>query len=107
MNRQFAADPSNQLWAAGFNYVTTWQGFDVFRPSECRPANLAFAVDDPSCLTRLNNPCATGNLLAASSSITVTGVLLVSTQYTERLADAGVEPLVASVGELRLRPRRD
>ena len=53
-----------------------------------------------SCSMRCSRPCTIGGpSIAAGSCITATGQPIVSIKYTERLAEAGVEPSVGSVGD--------
>jgi transposase InsO family protein len=71
--------------------------------STCSPGGLSAGESRvrrkrPSCSTRSNRLFAIGSLFAAVSFITATAQY-VSIKYSERLADAGVEPSVGSVGD--------
>jgi len=106
VNRQFAADRPNQLWVADFTYVATWQGFvyvafviDVFARRivgwrVSRSARTSFVLDALEQALSDRQPVR-GGLIHHSDR----GVQYVSIKYTERLADAGVEPSVGSVGD--------
>jgi putative transposase len=106
VNRQFAADRPNQLWVADFTYVATWQGFvyvafviDVFARRivgwrVSRSARTPFVLDALEQALCDRQPVR-GGLVHHSDR----GVQYVSIKYTERLADAGVEPSVGSVGD--------
>lgn len=105
VNRQFHADRPNALWVSDFTYVSTWQGM----------VYVAFVVD--VCARRIVG-------WKASTSMTTDFVLdaleqalharqregelihhsdrgsqYVSIRYSERLAEAGIEPSVGSVGD--------
>lgn len=104
--RQFAADRPNRLWVADFTYVATWQGFvyvafviDVFARRivgwrVSRSAQTPFVLDALEQALYDRQPVR-GGLVHHSDR----GVQYVSIKYTERLADAGVEPSVGSVGD--------
>jgi len=106
VNRQFAADRPNRLWVADFTYVATWQGFvyvafviDVFARRivgwrVSRSAQTPFVLDALEQALFDRQPVR-GGLVHHSDR----GVQYVSIKYTERLADAGVEPSVGSVGD--------
>jgi putative transposase len=106
VNRQFAADRPNRLWVADFTYVATWQGFvyvafviDVFARRivgwrVSRSAQTPFVLDALEQALCDRQPVR-GGLVHHSDR----GVQYVSIKYTERLADAGVEPSVGSVGD--------
>ena len=105
--RQFTATRPNQLWVADFTYVATWRGLRVrrlrhrrVRAPHRRLARLALAAH------RLRARCAgAGDLhdrvqrrdeLVHHSD---RGTQYLSMRYTERLADAGIEPSVGSRGD--------
>jgi transposase InsO family protein len=107
VNRQFRAARPNALWVSDFTYVATWQGFvyvafviDVFacrivgwRVS--RPALTAFVLDALEQAVHERRPMRQGKLIHHSDR----GVQYVSIRYTERLAEAGIEPSVGSIGD--------
>ena len=107
VNRQFRAPAPDGLWVSDFTYVATWQGFayvafviDVFarrivgwRVSRSARADLVLdALEQALCDRR---PVRQGGLVHHSDR----GAQYVSIRYTERLAEAGIEPSVGSVGD--------
>jgi len=107
VNRQFRAERPNALWVSDFTYVSTWQGFvyvafviDVFarRIVGWRVSSSArtdFVLDALEQALYARRPVGQGSLIHHSDR----GVQYVSIRYTERLAEAGVEPSVGSVGD--------
>ena len=107
VNRQFRAERPNALWVSDFTYVSTWQGFvyvafviDVFarRIVGWRVSSSArtdFVLDALEQALYARRPVDQGGLIHHSDR----GVQYVSIRYTERLAEAGVEPSVGSVGD--------
>lgn len=107
VNRQFRAERPNALWVSDFTYVSTWQGFvyvafviDVFarRIVGWRVSSSArtdFVLDALEQALYARRPVDQGGLIHHSDR----GVQYVSIHYTERLAEAGVEPSVGSVGD--------
>jgi transposase InsO family protein len=106
VNRQFHAPAPNRLWVADFTYVATWAGFvyvafviDVYARyivgwRVSRTAHAGFVLDaleQPIHKRRPNR----GGLVHHSDR----GSQYLSIKYTERLAEAGVEPSVGSVGD--------
>src|SRR5690606_17443359 len=105
VNRQFHADRPNALWVSDFTYVSTWQGWvyvafviDVFARrivgwKASSSAHTDFVLDalEQALYARRRD----GELIHHSDR----GVQYVSIRYTERLADAGIEPSVGSVGD--------
>ncbi len=105
VQRDFSADRPNQLWVADLTYVATWAGFvyvafitDVFsrkivgwRVSRSLRSDLALDALDQALHARPQS----NNLIHHSDR----GVQYLSIRYTERLAEAGVEPSVGSVGD--------
>jgi len=105
VQRKFTADGPNRLWVADLTYVATWIGFvyvafviDVFsrkivgwRVSRSLRSDLALDALEQALFSRRH----TGNLIHHSDR----GVQYVSIRYTERLAEAGIEPSVGSVGD--------
>jgi putative transposase len=105
VNRAFVATRPNALWVADLTYVATWKGFvyvafviDVFarmivgwRVATSLRTDLAFDALEQALYSR---PTSDG-LVHHSDR----GVQYLSIRYTERLAAAGVEPSVGSVGD--------
>jgi len=105
VKRNFTADRPNQLWVADITYVATWAGFvyvafvtDVFsrrivgwRVSKSLRSDLALDALEQALHARPTNE----TLIHHSDR----GVQYVSIRYTERLAEAGIEPSVGSVGD--------
>jgi transposase InsO family protein len=103
--REFTATGPNQLWVSDLTYVATWQGFvyvafviDVFsrmivgwRASRSLRTDLALDALEQALWARP----ASGGLVHHSDR----GVQYLSLRYTERLAQAGIEPSVGSVGD--------
>ncbi len=106
VNRQFRADRPNQLWVSDFTYVSTWQGWlyvafvvDVFarRIVGWRVSNTMhtdFVLDALEQALYARRP-ELGALIHHSDR----GSQYVSIRYTERLAEAGIEPSVGSRGD--------
>ncbi|KQT62231.1 transposase [Aureimonas sp. Leaf460] len=107
VNRQFKAPCPNALWVSDFTYVATWAGFvyvafviDVFARRivgwrVSRSARTDFVLDALEQALHDRRPIRKGGLVHHSDR----GVQYVSIKYTERLADAGIEPSVGSVGD--------
>lgn len=107
VNRQFRADRPNALWVSDFTYVSTWQGFvyvafviDVFarRIVGWKVSNSArtdFVLDALEQALHARRRGEDEALIHHSDR----GVQYVSIRYTERLAEAGIEPSVGSVGD--------
>jgi transposase InsO family protein len=105
VNRQFRANRPNALWVSDFTYVPTWQGFvyvafviDVFARRivgwrVSASARTDFVLD--ALEQALHARRRTDTLIHHSDR----GVQYVSIRYTERLAEAGIEPSVGSVGD--------
>jgi putative transposase len=105
VKRNFKADRPNQLWVADITYVATWVGFvyvafvtDVFsrkivgwRVSNSLRSDLALDALEQAVHARPDME----NLIHHSDR----GVQYLSIRYTERLAEAGIEPSVGSVGD--------
>jgi len=105
VNRQFQASRPNQLWVADFTYVATWAGF----------VYVAFVVDvfarriigwrvARTMHTELVLDALEQALWARSGAKGVVhhsdrGSQYLSIRYSERLAEAGFEPSVGSVGD--------
>ncbi|WP_291521689.1 IS3 family transposase [Acidithiobacillus sp.] len=107
VNRQFKADRPNQLWVADFTYVSTWQGFvyvafviDVFaryivgwRVSTSMQTDFVLDALEQALYARRSQR--DGTLVHHSDR----GSQYVSIRYSERLAEAGIEPSVGSTGD--------
>ena len=106
VNRQFHAERPNQLWVSAFTYVATWQGFvyvafviDTFARRivgwrASRNAQTGFVLDALEQALHDRRPVQ-GGLIHHSDR----GGQYLSIRYTERLASAGIEPSVGSVGD--------
>jgi hypothetical protein len=116
VNRQFHAPKPNMLWLSDFTYVATWAGFvyvafviDAYARRivgwrVSRTAHAAFVLDALEQALHDRRPVQGNGLVHHSDR----GSQYVSIRYTERLAEAGVEPSVGSVGEqLRQCSRRN
>jgi transposase InsO family protein len=105
VQRQFTATRPNQLWVADFTYVATWSGvvfvafvIDVFsrrivgwRVASSMRTDLALDALEQALWSRTG----TEGLVHHSDR----GSQYLSIRYTERLAEAGVESSVGSVGD--------
>ncbi len=107
VNRQFRALRPNLLWVSDFTYVSTWSGFvyvafviDTFARRivgwrASRTAHTDFVLDALEQALHDRRPVRQAGLVHHSDR----GVQYVSIRYTERLAEAGIEPSVGSVGD--------
>lgn len=107
VNRQFQAPRPNALWVSDFTLVATWRGFvyvafviDTFARRivgwrVSRTAHADFVLDALEQALHDRRPFAGGGLVHHSDR----GSQYVSIRYTERLAEAGIEPSVGSVGD--------
>lgn len=107
VNRQFGAQAPNRLWLSDFTYVATWNGFvyvafviDAFARRivgwrVSRTAHAGFVLDALEQALHERRPVQGGGLVHHSDR----GSQYVSIKYTERLAEAGIEPSVGSVGD--------
>lgn len=107
VNRQFKADRPNQLWVSDFTYVSTWQGWqyvafviDVFarrivgwRVSSSMHTDFVLDALEQALWAR--QPEREDALIHHSDR----GSQYVSIRYSERLAEAGIEPSVGSKGD--------
>ena len=105
VKRDFSADRPNRLWVADLTYVATWAGFvyvafvvDVFsrrivgwRVSNSLRSDLALDALEQALCARPD----TADLIHHSDR----GGQYLSIRYSERLAEAGIEPSVGSVGD--------
>jgi transposase InsO family protein len=106
VQRQFRAPAPNTLWVADFTYVATWQGFvyvafvvDAYARRivgwrVSRSAHAGFVLDALEQALHERRPMG-GRLVHHSDR----GSQYVCIRYSERLAEAGVEPSVGSVGD--------
>jgi putative transposase len=106
VNRQFQAPRPNQLWVSDFTYVATWQGFvsvafviDTFARRivswrVSRHARAGFVLDALEQALHDRRPVQGAGLVHHSDR----GGQYLSIRYTGRLAIAGIEPSVGSVG---------
>ena len=106
VNRHFKADRPNQLWVSDFTYVSTWQGWlyvafvvDVYarrivgwRVSRTMHTDFVLDALEQALYARQPDP---DSLIHHSDR----GSQYVSIRYTERLAEAGIEPSVGSKGD--------
>jgi putative transposase len=107
VQRQFKAERPNALWVSDFTYVSSWQGFvyvafiiDVFARRivgwrVSASAHTDFVLDALEQALYERQPAQQDGLIHHSDR----GVQYVSIRYTERLAEAGIEPSVGSVGD--------
>jgi transposase InsO family protein len=107
VNRVFKADRPNQLWVSDFTYVSTWQGWlyvafviDVFarrivgwRVSSSMRTDFVLDALEQALYAR--QPERDDALIHHSDR----GSQYVSIRYSERLAEAGIEPSVGSKGD--------
>ena len=107
VNRDFKANRPNALWVADFTYVATWAGFvhvafviDAFARRivgwrVSRSTETSFVLNALEQALHDRRPFEGDGLVHHSDR----GVQYVSIRYTERLAEAGIEPSVGSVGD--------
>ncbi|CDZ32871.1 IS629 transposase OrfB [Neorhizobium galegae bv. officinalis] len=107
VNRQFFAPAPHMLWLSDFTHVATWQGFvyvafviDAFARRivgwrASRTAHAGFVLDALDQALHDRRPVKRGGLVHHSDR----GSQYVSIRYSERLAEAGIEPSVGSVGD--------
>lgn len=107
VNRVFKAERPNQLWVSDFTYVSTWQGWlyvafviDVFarrivgwRVSSSMRTDFVLDALEQALYAR--QPQQDDALIHHSDR----GSQYLSIRYTERLAEAGIEPSVGSKGD--------
>jgi transposase InsO family protein len=103
VNRQFKTPAPDMLWVSDFTYVATWQGFvyvafviDAFARRivgwrVSRTANAGFVLDALEQAVHQRRP--SSGLVHHSDR----GSQYLSIKYTERLAEAGIEPSVAAI----------
>ena len=107
VNRQFHAPAPNRLWVSDFTYVSTWGGFvyvafviDAYARRivgwrVSRTPHASFVLDALEQALHERRPLHRGGLVHHSDR----GSQYVSIKYSERLAEAGIEPSVGSVGD--------
>lgn len=107
VNRVFHAPAPNRLWLSDFTYVSTWSGFvyvafviDAYARRivgwrVSRTAHAGFVLDALEQALHERRPVHRAGLVHHSDR----GSQYVSIRYTERLAEAGIEPSVGSVGD--------
>jgi len=107
VDRRFTATQPNQLWVADFTYVATWRGFvyvafviDVFarrivgwRVSASLRTDFVLDALEQAIYER--REAGLRDLVHHSDR----GTQYLSMRYTDRLADAGIEPSVGSRGD--------
>lgn len=107
VNRQFRPPAPNMLWVSDFTYVATWKGvvyvafvIDAFarkivgwRVSTSAPAG--FVLDALEQAVHEARPATGMGLIHHSDR----GSQYLSIRHTERLAEAGIEPSLGSVGD--------
>jgi len=107
VNRNFVVQRPNALWVSDLTYVATWRGFvyvafviDAFarrivgwRASHSLRTDLALDALEQALHDR--SRAAKQSLIHHSDR----GVQYLSLRYTERLAEAGIEPSVGSIGD--------
>jgi putative transposase len=105
VNRDFTASMPNQLWVSDFTYVSSWQGMvyvafviDVFA-RKIVGWRVSTSMTTSFVLDALNQAICqrapSGDLVHHSDR----GSQYLSIRYTERLAEAGIDPSVGSVGD--------
>lgn len=107
VNRIFHAPAPNMLWLSDFTYVSIWSGFvyvafviDAYARRivgwrMSRTAHASFVLDALEQTLHERRPVHRGGLVHHPDR----GAQYVSIRYTERLAEAGIEPSVGSVGD--------
>jgi transposase InsO family protein len=107
VNRVFKAERPTQLWVSDFTYVSTWQGWlyvafviDVYARRivgwrVSTSMHTEFVLDALEQALYARRPERDGALIHHSDR----GSQYVSIRYSERLAEAGIEPSVGSKGD--------
>ncbi|MFV0513779.1 MAG: IS3 family transposase [Jhaorihella sp.] len=107
VNRAFVADTPNQLWVSDFTYVSSWQGMvyvafviDVFARKiigwrVSTSMTTGFVLDALNQAICQRAPSEADGLIHHSDR----GSQYLSIRYTERLAEAGIDTSVGSVGD--------
>ena len=107
VNRQFRVPGPNMLWVSDFTYVATWRGFayvafviDAYARKivgwrVSTTAHAGFVLDALEQAVHDRRPARGMGLVHHSDR----GSQYLSIRYSERLAEAGIEPSVGSVGD--------
>ena len=107
VNRQFRVPAPNMLWVSDFTYVATWKGFvyvafviDAYARRivgwrVSTTPHAGFVLDALEQAVHERRPDKAMGLVHHSDR----GSQYLSIKYTERLAEAGIEPSVGSVGD--------
>ncbi len=107
VNRQFRMPAPNMLWVSDFTYVATWKGFvyvafviDAYARKivgwrVSTSAHAGFVLDALEQAVHDRRPGKGTGLVHHSDR----GSQYLSIRYSERLAEAGIEPSVGSVGD--------
>ncbi|UWQ19274.1 IS3 family transposase [Jannaschia sp. M317] len=107
VNRQFHAPAPDMLWLSDFTYVATWTGFvyvafviDAYARRivgwrVSRTAHAGFVLDALEQAVHQRRPAKGAGLVHHSDR----GSQYLAIKYTDRLAEAGIEPSVGSVGD--------
>jgi putative transposase len=107
VNRQFRVPRPNALWVSDFTYVATWAGFvyvafviDAYARRivgwrVSRTAHAGFVLDALEQALHERRPVQGSGLVHHSDR----GSQYLALRYTERLAEAGLEPSVGSIGD--------
>ena len=107
VNRQFQPPAPNRLWVSDFTYVATWAGFvyvafviDAYARRivgwrVSRTAHAGFVLDALEQAIHARRPVGQSGLVHHSNR----GRQYVSIKYSDRLAEAGIERSVGSVGD--------
>jgi putative transposase len=105
VKRQFAAKRPNELWVADFTYVATWAGFvyvafiiDVFA-RRIIGWRVARSMQTDLVLDALERALWSRSGAKGVVHHSDRGSQYLSIRYSERLAEAGVEPSVGGVGD--------
>jgi transposase InsO family protein len=105
VNRKFEASHPNQLWVADFTYVATWSGFvyvafviDVFA-RRIIGWRVARSMHAELVLDALEQALWSRSGIEGVVHHSDRGSQYLSIRYSERLAEAGAEPSVGSVGD--------
>lgn len=106
VNRQFFAPAPNMLWLSDFTYVATWQGFvyvafviDALHAALSVGGQAGSPMRASSSMPWIRRFMIGGPSIAVGSSTIPTGCAIRVIRYSERLAEAGIEPSVGSVGD--------
>ena len=107
VHRQFRVPAPNMLWVSDFTYVATWKGFayvafviDAYARKivgwrVSTSAHAGFVLDALEQAVHDRRPAKGMGLIHHSDR----GSQYLSIRYSERLAEAGIEPSVGSVGD--------